>query len=320
MSATLNGRAARVVNRQILRRRRKLKVSVTRNKKTGLVIDCGVEAVGSREAGLAMVRALTANLAKVSVVPLQLGGQTVEHVYLSTDHPTRALLGGQYAGQQVTGEKYFAMGSGTMRLALGQETLVEEIGCKESPSLIVGGLETNQLPTADIVAQLAEWSGVETAKVSLLVARTASYAGMLQVVARGPETCMHMLHELSYPLDRVEQIAGWMPLPHVPKNDLTGIGWTNDSVLYGSQVIVDIEHDDDAALAAIAEKVPSSSSSSHGKPFAVLFEEAGHDFYQMDKALFAPALVQFRIRKTGKVITVGNIALDVLTKHSFLAV
>ena len=84
-------------------------------------------------------------------------------------------------------------------------------------------------------------------------------AGNLQVVARSIETAMHKLHELGFDVNRVRSGYGTAPLPPVAKNDLEGIGRTNDAILYGARVTLWVMGDDES-IAEIAQRVPSLPS------------------------------------------------------------
>jgi methenyltetrahydromethanopterin cyclohydrolase len=147
------------------------------------------------------------------------------------------------------------------------------------------------------------------------VARTASLAGTVQVVARSVETCLHKLHELGFDLSRVQSGYGLAPLPPVAADDLTGIGRTNDAVLYGGAVTLWVRGDD-ASLEALGPRVPSCSSSDHGQPFVTVFEKYGRDFYKIDPLLFSPAEVTFVNLDTGRTYRFGQLRADVL-RQSF---
>jgi methenyltetrahydromethanopterin cyclohydrolase len=136
-------------------------------------------------------------------------------------------------------------------------------------------------------------------------------AGNLQVVARSIETAMHKLHELGFDVNRVRSGYGTAPLPPVAKNDLEGIGRTNDAILYGARVTLWVMGDDES-IAEIAQRVPSSASASYGKPFIEIFEAAGRDFYKIDPLLFSPAQVVFQNLETGRVHIAGKVNEPVL--------
>ena len=76
-------------------------------------------------------------------------------------------------------------------------------------------------------------------------------------------------------------------------------------------VSVDVENDEALEL---AKRLPSSTSSDYGKPFAEIFKEYKHDFYKIDKLLFSPANVIVTTIKTGSTYTEGSLNLDLIDK------
>ena len=236
----------------------------------------------------------------VAIVPGELGETAIPLVQVVTDHPVRACLASQYAGWAIKEGKFFAMGSGPMRAAAGSEAIFDVIGYRETAEQVIGVLETRKPPPPAIVAKIAQACRVDTAAVTLLVAPTASLAGGLQIVARSVETALHKLAELKFDLSRIVSAHGTAPLPPVAANDLAAIGRTNDAILYGARVVLDVTGDD-ASLEAIGPQVPSSASRDHGEPFAAIFARYNHDFYAVDPHLFSPAEIVFQNIETGKV-------------------
>ncbi len=277
----------------------------------GRLLDFGVKAPGSLAAGLVLAEVAMADLGNVSIQAGEIDGYYWPHVLVTADHPVAACLFSQYAGWQISVDSFFAMASGPMRAATAKEELFSKLGYRESPDRIVGVLESSRLPDEAVFDKIAEAAHLEAADVELLVARTASLAGNLQVVARSIETALHKLLELGCDVRRIVAGMGSAPLPPVAADDMTGIGRTNDAILYGAQVTLWAKGDD-ASLAEIGPKVPSCASASFGKPFLEIFEEAGRDFYKVDRLLFSPAEVIFQNVETGKVHCFGRRAPHVL--------
>ena len=279
----------------------------------GTLIDFGVDAEGGLEAGCALASICMSGLADITVEPGLLDDIGWTYVQVVTDSPVAACLFSQYAGWQISVGKFFAMGSGSMRAAAAREELFHKLDYRESPSHAVGILETGKLPTTEVFDLIAEKTGVPADMTVLLAARTASIAGNFQVVARSVETSLHKLFELGFDVWRVRSAIGIAPLPPVAKDDFSGIGRTNDAILYGGRVTL-IVRGDDESIAAIGPQVPSSGSTAHGKPFAEIFEDAGRDFYKIDPHLFSPAEVVFHNLDTGRVHCFGHVAPDVLRR------
>lgn len=278
-------------------------------------IDFGVYARGGLAAGCALAEICLAGLGQVQLVPdpFDLGAGLA--VQVTTDHPLAACMAAQYAGWQISGDGFFAMGSGPMRAAAAKEPLFAKIGHTERPDMAVGVLECRQLPPPEVCEKIAVACGVAPQRLSLCVAPTASAAGSVQVVARSVETALHKLHELGLDLERIECGAGRAPLPPTAKNDLRAIGRTNDAVLYGGEVTLWVRGDDDS-LEAIGPRVPSQASKDHGRPFYEIFERYDRDFYKIDPHLFSPALVRFINVDTGRRWQFGRLEPDVL-RQSF---
>ena len=81
------------------------------------VIDCGVNASGGLEVGRQLAEICLADLGRVSFVPGHADLWPGPAVAVQTDQPVAACMASQYAGWQIAGEKFFAMGSGPMRAA-----------------------------------------------------------------------------------------------------------------------------------------------------------------------------------------------------------
>lgn len=271
----------------------------------GLLLDFGVEAEGGLEAGQMLAALCTSALADISVTPGQVAGIGWPHVAVQTDFPVASCLFSQYAGWQINVGKYFAMGSGPMRAALASEPLFDKLWYREEAEQVVGVLESARLPDEEVFQHIAERTGVQPDDVILAVAPTSSMAGNFQVVSRSVETALHKLYELGFDVNRVRSAHGVAPLPPVAKNDLDGIGRTNDAILYGGQVTLFVLGDDES-LEQVVPKIPSSSSPMYGKPFQQVFEDAGKDFYKIDPLLFSPAQVVIHNVETGRVFHAGQ--------------
>jgi methenyltetrahydromethanopterin cyclohydrolase len=291
----------------------RLNISVTQTPEVARIVDCGVAVPGGLAAGLLMAEVCLADLARVAIAPGRIGDWSGPLVTVHTDQPLLACMASQYAGWQITADKFFAMGSGPMRAVARREPLFEQLGIREQSDRVVGVLETSQLPPAEVCRNIAKQCQVTPDHVILLVARTASVAGTVQVVARSIETALHKLHELGYNLANVVSGFGAAPLPPVAAEDLVGIGRTNDSILYGGEVTLWVR-DEDARLAEIGPQVPSAASRDFGEPFAAVFERSGRDFYKIDPLLFSPAVVTFNNLASGKTHRFGQLRPDVLTK------
>jgi len=289
------------------------------------LIDCGVSRPGSLEAGVRVAEICMSGLGRVAVRDGT--GQLLKawnnrgfdpsqpspKVHVATNEPVAACLASQYAGWEIKAENFFAMGSGPMRAAACREELFKDIGHCEKPGVCVGILETTEDPTDAVCAEIAEKCGIRADRLSLLIAKTTSIAGTVQIVARSIETALHKLHALGFDLSRVVSGLGTAPLPPLADGQLAAIGRTNDSILYGAHVVLSVRGDD-ASLAAIGPRVPSNASPDYGRPFQEIFKRYDNDFYRVDPMLFSPASVAFVNIETGRRHEFGQLAPDVLAE------
>ena len=310
MITDLNQRAATLV-RELIAHCHELRISAKPAECGTVVIDCGVHKPGGLEAGRRLAEICMAGLADIQLGTDTFRGGTGLGVRVRTDRPLEACLLSQYAGWQISGERFFAMGSGPMRAVAAKEKLFSHFGPQKATEAAVGVLETAQLPPSEVCESLAADCGLSPEQLTLLVAPTASQAGTFQVVARSVETCLHKLHELGFDLTTIESGMGTAPLPPVAPDDLTGIGWTNDAVLYGGKVVLWVRGDDDH-LAEICRQVPSNASADFGQPFHSIFERYERDFYKIDPLLFSPAEVTLVNLATGRTHRFGELRHDVL--------
>ena len=312
---TLNDRAWRLAD-QLAADAESLRIAVSQDPGSARILDCGVRTDGGLAAGIGMARVCLADLADVTLLPPGGADLPCPQVQVATDHPVLACMASQYAGWQISVGKFFAMGSGPMRAAHDKEALFDDIPGRERPTAAVGVLESRKLPTPEVIAHLAEKLQLPPERLTLLVAPTASIAGTVQVVARALETALHKLHELKFDLTQVVSGVGLAPLPPVAADDMTGIGRTNDAVLYGGRALLWVRADDDQ-LAAVGPRVPSSASPDYGAPFAEIFERYNRDFYKIDPLLFSPAEVVFHNLRTGRSHAFGRPEPAVLRRSFF---
>jgi methenyltetrahydromethanopterin cyclohydrolase len=116
---------------------------------------------------------------------------------------------------------------------------------------------------------------------------------------------MHKLLEIGFDLAQVESGYGTTPLPPPAADDMTGIGRTNDAILYASEVTLWVRSED-SILETIGPKIPSSASADHGQPFGDIFAKAGSDFYAIDPHLFSPAVVTLSNLNSGRSFRFGR--------------
>jgi methenyltetrahydromethanopterin cyclohydrolase len=276
------------------------------------LIDAGIDAPGGLEAGLLLAHLCMGGLGHVSFVPLTIGGDAWPGVQVRTDHPAVACMASQYAGWAINHEGYFAMGSGPLRSrARVEKELFGRLEYAEDAARGVLVLEGAASPTRAVVEWVATRCGLAPQALTFAIARTASLAGGVQVVARVIETGLHKMETLGFDVRRVVSAIGTAPLPPVAKNDMRAIGRTNDCVLYGGRAYYTVRAGDDE-LESLARQLPSSASRDYGTPFYDIFKRYDNDFYKIDPLLFSPGEVWLTSVSSGRTFHGGSLHPQVL--------
>ncbi len=283
------------------------------------VIDCGVQASGSSELGVVLAEIAMGGRGEVTIdtkqelqaLPDLWSKCPWPLVQVHSDDPVSACLASQYAGWKIDHKNYRAMASGPIRAVIGKEKIYETIGRRERPSVTIGLLETNRMPPETVCQELAALTRLPTHAITLLVAATESPAGIVQIVARSLETSLHQLHECGFNLERIVRGNAIAPLPPKTQDALIALGCTNDSILYGGVVQLEVTGDD-RSLEDIGPKAVSCCSDLHGRLFSELFEQVNQDFYALDPALFAPAVLEFKNLDSGRHHRFGSTSPDIV--------
>lgn len=282
-----------------------------------MIIDAGVDCVGSLEAGLRIAEICMAGLGRVQLVNNLSIPRWPWAVQVSTSQPLLACLGSQYAGwslsETVDDRSYFAMASGPGRALAKAESLFNELAYGDSCDSATLILESSSLPPEALSLKVAEQCGIEPSRLNLLVTPTGSLAGSVQIASRICEVAMHKAHELQFPLQRIVDVVGITPLPPPIGNDLKAMGRTNDTILFGGQVQLYVSGAADDAK-SLAEALPSTGSSDYGEPFEQIFEKYDHDFFKIDGHLFSPGQVAVTAIESGKTFFAGWLSPDLIDR------
>jgi len=281
------------------------------------ILDVGLEASGGFLAGEYTIQVCMGGLAEVSVTSVSYSSDfSLPAVWVSTDHPVVATMGSQLAGWPIKKGDYRALGSGPARiLANKPKKIYEQLPIQDLYTETVLVLETNVYPPENVMDYIAQKCKVALDSLCLLVVPSTSITGAMQIAGRSVETAIHKLFDLGMDILSIKSASGICPIAPVAKNDEDlMMGRTNDMLIYGAEVFLQVDYPDDKELAHYLAQAVSSASKEYGKPFLTIFKNAGGDFYKIDSSLFAPAKLIVNNLSTGKLFTYGAINLEMLKK------
>jgi len=274
------------------------------------VIDAGIAHRGGVEAGRRIAEICMGGLGQVALAASSPFPRWPWQLCVTSCDPVLACLGSQYAGWSLShgdGKGAFsALGSGPGRAVAAREELFTELGYRDRAQHVCLVLETDKLPPVELADKIARHCSVSPENVTLILTPTRSLAGAVQVVARVLEVALHKVHTLGFPLARIVDGAGAAPLPPPSGDFLTAMSRTNDAILFGGQVHLFVDCQD-ADAEQLARQLPSSASKDYGKPFGKVFQDVQYDFYKVDPNLFAPAVAQVTVLKSGRTYRAGTL-------------
>lgn len=294
-----------------------LRIGVSAHESGATVVDAGILHAGSAEAGRLIAEVCMGGLGKVELSDKTAFKDWPSGIKVQSKSPVLACLGSQYAGWALSNEsgheKFFSLGSGPARAIAQREELFKELGYKDRAQNTVLVLETDKIPPMAIIEKITRDTGVQAKNLTLILTPTTSIAGVVQIVGRVLEVALHKAHTLHFPLTNIISGNGEAVLPPVSKDFMTAMGRTNDAILFGGFVQLNVKCSDDEAR-KLAQELPSSASKDYGKTFAEVFKSYNMDFYQIDPLLFSPAKVTINNLETGNSFVAGEFNNQLIDK------
>jgi methenyltetrahydromethanopterin cyclohydrolase len=278
------------------------------------IFDLGIKAKGGYLAGEYIAQVCLGGLAEVSLDMKNYGQNlTLPTITVVTDFPAIATMGSQFAGWSINKDNYKAMASGPARIfAKKPKHIYEKLPIKDDHEETVVVLETNKLPIETIMKYIAEKCKVELDCLCIIVAPTTSLAGATQIAGRSVETAIHKLMDLGMDVSTIISGVGTCPIASLSTNDDLMMGRTNDMLIYGSEVYLQVDYKNEKELSDFLSKATSDKSNSYGSLFFDIVKKAQGDFYKIDPALFAPAKITVNNIHSGNVFTYGILNIDML--------
>jgi len=311
---SVNREAMKIV-REICAKPEKYNVIIKRNSSGAFIIDAGINAKGGFLVGKLITEICLGGLGEAYFSSMKMSEIELPSIVVYTDHPAISTLGSQLAGWKIRTGNYMAIGSGPARaLALKPKKIYSKIKYKDDANEAVLVLEASKEPPEEVAKIISTSCRISPENLFLILAPTASVAGLTQISGRIVETGIHKLVELGLEPNLISYAWGQAPILPVHPNNIESMGRANDAILYGGMAHYVVSHEDDAYLRSLVERAVSLVSKDYGKPFSEIYEVAGQDFYKIDPKIFAPAKIAITNEKSGKTFTAGIINEKILLK------
>lgn len=280
------------------------------------VVDMGVNCAGGFKAAEYFTLAGMGGLGSVRYEAFDLDGFILPAVRVYVWMPAVACLSSHVAGWSVKSGEWNPIVAGPARSIRGVDVFSRAMAYKDPSDVGVVTLQMPRLPDEDLAEAIAEGAGISPRRLYILVAKTASIVGSVQVPARSVEQIMPKLFDLGFDVTKVTAGMGVAPIAPLCEDELKAMGRVNDCILYGveTHVWADCE---DAEIERILDDAVLCTKDRYGTPFEEIFREYGYDFFKIPRELDSPARIVVSNVRTGRVFKAGVINKDLL-KRSLL--
>jgi len=285
------------------------------------VVDMGINCKGSWKAAVLFTRATMGDLGMVSLGEFKLNEEfTFSSVEMFIDQPMIACVGAEMADWRLGDGEYATIASGPARAQAVVDTdhyihcTPYRDGCRDAAVVC---LQDVRYPSEELAMEIANACHVAPENTYILVSNSTCIAASMQVSARMLEQTCHKMFEKHFDPGQMVLMRGSAPIAPVVKNEDKTFGRINDALIYGSEVQVWVDAEDDAIAEVIDKLVGKTSSPNYGELFEDIFLRAGKDFFYVDHDVHSVAKIQIHNVNTGRAFVSGEINYELLEK-SFL--
>ncbi len=274
------------------------------------LMDAGINAIGSYQAGALVTELCQGGLASASIRPQNLGKLLLPHIFVETYIPRCANLVLQSA-RPFEGE----MISGPIKMFL-ENDVPDPAECSAALTAV---LQCDKFPSDEWTVSLAKAAGCEPAQLTLVAVPQGSAAGSTQIAGRMNENMLFtMENSLGYDSSMVRHILGYCPIgPYGPAPEGKHLLLPDDYLHYASGACLTIDAPEGLDIQKLADDLAFNSLSIYGKLFYELLEQAGWDFFKIPDVMHINKLAEVTICdiRSGKTAVAGCKDTEILTNQ-----
>ena len=318
MSYSMNRKAVRIVEEQILPNLDALGATAYTLSNGATVIDMGVQAKGGFLAAKYFTEACLGGLGELTYRTMEVNGHLLPVAAVHVDRPVVAELGAHDSFMYVEWHGVKLSVAGPIRAVNGSDPYAEPVPYRDpAPGKVVATIQTDCMPDEELLDTVAQTAGVAVEDIYLLAAKTGTLTGAAQVCARNVEQSMPSLLDHGFPVETIVQACGYAPIPSVVDDEMLAYGRVNDGLIYGQETNLYVDCDD-AEIERLRDILPFRKNQDvYGTPFEVLFARCDNLWRNVPRAWDAPCKVNFFNLRTGHSYFIGTLHNGVL-EQAFL--
>ncbi len=315
MHFSINDRAVKIVEEQILPRQEQLQIFSYQLSNGTTVIDMGLHAKAGWEAAKLFTISCLGGLGEVRYQTMMIGGHLMPVAVTHVDRPGIAEMSSHCALLRVPYRGIQQTISGPIRARLCLDKFAASLDYRDDKAeKYVCHVQIDSRPDEELAESIAEAVQIRPDQMYLLAVRTGSLAGAININARNIEQAMPSAFDQGFDMNWIIQASGYAPIVSVVDDETVAMGRVNDCMIYGQEtnLYVDCE---DSAIEKVLPILPFSKNQDvYGTPFLTLFAQCGNDWAKVPRTWDAPCKVNFHNMRTGNSFSTGALHQGVLTK------
>lgn len=271
------------------------------------VIDMGVHQPAGFLAAKYLTEISLGGLGQLRYTKTKIGGRYFAAASVFVDHPTIAELSSHCAIWRVNHcgvEKNF---SGPVRAKIKDDySSMAKYSDKNTQKAILV-YQIDYLPSQSLVSLLVEKACVKPQDFYLMLARTGTLTGTVQVAARNVEQTLPTLVDKKFPMKYVVQAMGSAPIVSVTDDELEAYGRVNDALIYGQETHLTVDCPDEEIAKILPQLCMGQERNKeiYGLPFKQIFAKCNNDWCQLPRHWDAPSKINFYNLRTGNSFFAG---------------
>ncbi|MCK4570334.1 hypothetical protein KAT84_00145 [Candidatus Bipolaricaulota bacterium] len=285
-----------------------LGLDVSHLKNGATMIDCGVNVPGSLEAGRRITEISQGGMATARIGTVEISGVVLPELVVDSWCPKLSAYGLQVSVALSEIDPAVRI-SGPILARFAEGRLDASHDDLRDAAWGIAVVESDQLPSPEIVDALACRSGLPARDLALIVVPTRSVAGVTQIAGRINECVVFTMEEsLGIDCSCVSQLLGAVPIA-LPTDVGTPFPVTPDDFIhYIGRVTLTITRDLDVDLAKLASQLAFRSTPIYGKLFSELLEAADGVFEAIPGLIDLNKVAQMTVvdRRTGIAFSAGE--------------
>lgn len=317
---SLNNLAAQILETEVLPRAESMGIGVIRLTNGAVVIDMGIHYPGSWSAADYFVKVGLGGLGQLTFNTYQLNDFLIPAVQIMVTNPLIAEMASHVAYWKINYQGKNIVISGPIRSIKGSDVFARATTYRDvAATKAVACIQTTEIPGEELAELLASEIGLPVNSLYILVAKTASIVGAVQVCARNVEQTLPTLYDRGFDLARIVQAEGITPVVAIVDDEEVAYGHVNDCLIYGQETNIYVRCQDEE-LIQILDDIPFIKNRGiYGTSFQELFKRCRNDWALVPRDWDAPCQVNLINLATGNIFSTGSRHLGILTSD-FLGV